>query len=97
LIFMGGLNRDDVAVLNALARELGEKLGWELHFQAAADPEFAGLTAGAGHTFITGPTRVSDLDRESIVQIFDALRRGTRRIVADANGDPMLTPDRENL
>ncbi|MEV3903441.1 hypothetical protein AB0K11_14045 [Mycobacterium sp. NPDC050551] len=89
---MAGLTRDDIAVLESMARNVGDKLGWELHFQAATDPEFAGLTAGARHVFITEPARIADSNRHSVTKVLDALRLGRCRITLNANGTPGLEP-----
>ncbi|SBS77467.1 conserved hypothetical protein [uncultured Mycobacterium sp.] len=84
-----GLSADDIARLDARAREVGRRLHWEMHFQTDDDPAFAGVTAGARHVFIMGPARLSDLTRESVEAILDALAAGTRRIV-DGDGVPHL-------
>jgi hypothetical protein len=57
------------------------------HFQADVDPAFAGVTAGAHHVFIVGPTRLSDLTEAEVESVLDALMAGTRRIV-DEDGYP---------
>jgi hypothetical protein len=77
------LRADEIASLNARARTVGNRIGWELRFEAEEDPEFAGLTAGARHTFVVGPTRLADLAFDEIVSVLDALLRGSRRILDD--------------
>ena len=46
------LSADQIAVLDARARSVGERIRWEMHFQVAPNPEFIGLTAGANHIFV---------------------------------------------
>lgn len=75
------LSSDDVASLNARARAVGNRIGWELRFVATDDPRFAGLTAGARQVFVVGPTQLVDLSEDDIIDILDALARGTRRIL----------------
>jgi hypothetical protein len=62
---------------------VGERIGWELRFEADEDPEFAGLTAGVRSHFVVGPTRLADLAADDIVSVLEALLIGTRRIVDD--------------
>jgi hypothetical protein len=76
-----GLSSDDVASLNARARAVGNRIGWELRFAAAEDPRFAGLTAGAKQVFVVGPTQLADLSLDDIIEILDSLARGTSRIL----------------
>jgi hypothetical protein len=83
------LSAHDVAMLDAHARAVGQCVHWEMHFQADVDPAFAGVTAGAHHVFIVGPTRLSDLIRADVESVLDALMAGTRRIV-DGDGYPHL-------
>jgi hypothetical protein len=80
------LSRDDIAILDARARAVGERVGWEMHFSFAPNPEFIGLTAGANHIFVVGPDRLAyDIDLA-----LDALDRGASRIILDEDGDPRL-------
>jgi hypothetical protein len=76
-----GLSADQIASLNARARAVGNRIGWELRFEADEDPEFAGLTAGARHTFVVGPKRLVDLALDDVVLVLDALLLGSRRIL----------------
>ena len=76
-----GLSSDDVASLTARARAVGNRIGWELRFAAAEDPQFVGLTAGARQVFVVGPTQLVDLSVDDVIEILDALARGTRRIL----------------
>ncbi|CAN5366172.1 hypothetical protein BH09ACT8_BH09ACT8_04820 [soil metagenome] len=76
-----GLSSEDIASLNARARAVGNRIGWELRFVAAENPQFAGLTAGAKHAFVIGPTHLNDLGVDEMVDVLDALVRGTRRIL----------------
>lgn len=83
------LSVDDIAVLDAHARAVGERIGWEMHFQADVDPAFVGVTAGAHHVFVVGPARLSQLTRADVESVLDALMAGTRRLV-DRDGYPHL-------
>lgn len=76
-----GLGVDDIASLNARARAVGNRIGWELRFAAAENPQFGGLTAGAKHVFVVGPTQLDALSVDEVVEILDALVCGTRRIL----------------
>ena len=76
-----GLSINDIASLNARARAVGNRIGWELRFAAAENPQFAGLTAGAKHAFVVGPKLLSDLAVTDVVEILDGLVCGTRRIL----------------
>jgi hypothetical protein len=76
-------------VLNARARDVGRRLGWQLHFRADSDPGFVGLTAGAKHVFVLGPVPLTDLHRADIESLLDELQHGTRRII-DGDGNPHL-------
>jgi hypothetical protein len=76
-----GLSADQIARLNARARAVGERIGWELRFEAAENPEYAGLTAGARHIFVFGPKMVADTEFDDVVAVLDALMRGSRRIL----------------
>jgi hypothetical protein len=78
-----------MVVLNARARDVGRRIGWQLHFRAASDREFVGLTAGASHIFVLGPVAPSDIRRTDVESILDELLRGVRRII-DGDGDPRL-------
>lgn len=77
----GGLRPNDVASLNARARAVGNRIGWELRFAAAEDPRFAGITAGAAHVFVVGPSQLDKLAVDDIIEILDGLVCGTRRIL----------------
>jgi hypothetical protein len=78
-----GLSADQIASLNARARTVGNRIGWELRFEADEDPELAGLTAGVRHVFVVGPTRLADLAPDDILSVLDALLLGSRRILDD--------------
>jgi hypothetical protein len=84
------LSANDIALLDARARAVGERIGWEMHFQVAANPEFVGLTAGAKHIFVIGPARLADLAAHDINLTLDTLERRERKIVEDEDGDPRL-------
>jgi hypothetical protein len=84
------LSADDIVLLDARARAVGDRIGWELHFQVAPNPEFVGLTAGANHVFVVGPALLADLAAHDIDLTLDALERWERRIVEDEDGDPRL-------
>jgi hypothetical protein len=84
------LSADDIALLDARARAVGEQIRWEMHFQLAPNPEFVGLTAGANHIVIVGPARIADLAAHDIDLTLDGLERGERRIIEDEDGDPRL-------
>ena len=86
-----GLTTDDINLLDACARDVGARIGWELRFAAASDPELVGLMAGTKQIFTVGPARTSDIVREDICDVLDALKRGTRRIILDDAGGPELT------
>jgi hypothetical protein len=81
---------DDIRKRDARACEVGERIGWELHFTVAPDPDFAGLTAGANQVFVPGPSRLDDLLVHDIDLTLDRLEQGEQRIVTDGNGDPRL-------
>ncbi len=76
-----GLNADQIASLNGRARVVGNRLGWELRFEVAEDPAFAGLTAGVNHVFVVGPWPLADLTVDDVVSVLEALQLGTRRIL----------------
>ncbi|WP_264069338.1 hypothetical protein [Mycolicibacterium komossense] len=76
-----GLSAEEIASLNARARVVGNRIGWELRFAAAENPDFAGLTAGAKQVFVVGPANVADLVVHDIIEILDGLLRGSRRIL----------------
>lgn len=78
-----------MAWLDARARTVGRRIHWEMHFRVDDDSATAGVTAGARHVFIVGPARLSDLTREQVVAVLDALMDGTRRII-DRDGCPHL-------
>lgn len=83
------MSADDVARLDARAREVGRHLHWEMHFKTDADTGLAGVTAGARHVFVVGPAPLTDLTREGVEEVLDALAAGIRRI-EDRNGFPHL-------
>lgn len=74
---------DEVASLNARARAVGERIGWELRFEASEDPELAGLTAGTNRTFVMGPTRLEEIVLDDFLAVLDGLLLGNRQIVDD--------------
>lgn len=84
------LSADEVALLDAYARDVGWGIHWEMHFRLVDDdPASAGITAGARHVFITAPARLSDLTREDVESVLVALKTGARRII-DRDGSPHL-------
>ncbi len=84
------LDPEDVARLDARAREVGTKIGWELSFAVAPHPEYVGLVAGPNHIFVIGPALLSKLAAYEIELNLDALERGDREILPDEDGDPRL-------
>jgi hypothetical protein len=81
---------DDIRKLDARARAVGERIGWELHFKVAPNPDFVGLAAGANPVFVLGPSRLADLLLHDVDLALDRLERGKQRIVPDEDGDPRL-------
>jgi hypothetical protein len=81
---------DEIRKLDARARAVGERIGWELHFMVAPNPDFVGLAAGANQVFVVGPSRLADLVINDVDLTLDALERGERRIVLDEDDDPQL-------
>ena len=84
------LTDEDVLALDRRAREVGRRIGWDLQFVVAGNPEFVGLVAGADQIVVLGPSRIADLAVHEIDLALDALQRGDRRIVLDEDGDPRL-------
>jgi hypothetical protein len=84
------LEPDDVARLNDRAREVGEKIGWDLEFVVAPNPEYVGLIAGPDKVFVLGPSKLSELAAYDIELDLDALERGDRVIRSDEDGDPRI-------
>jgi hypothetical protein len=84
------LKPDDVQRLNDRAREVGEKIGWELRFCVAPNPEYVGVVAGPNQVFVLGPAKLSDLAAHDIELDLDSLERGERVIHPDEDGDPRL-------
>lgn len=76
-----GLSFEDIASLNARARMVGNRIGWELRFAAAENPQCAGLAAGTKQAFVVGPTPLTELRVEDVVEVLDSLVCGTRRIL----------------
>ncbi|MCB0943830.1 MAG: hypothetical protein KDB49_01775 [Mycobacterium sp.] len=86
------LTAEDVLALDRRACEVGRRIGWDLQFVVAGNPEFVGLVAVAGpdQIIVLGPSRIADLAVHEIDLALDALQRGDRRIVLDEDGDPQL-------
>lgn len=84
------LTPDEVAHLDMRAQEVGEKIGWKLRFVVAGNPDFVGVTAGPGNTFVVGPSRLSELAAYDVDLTLDALERGDQVIFPDEDGDPRL-------
>lgn len=82
------LSEDDVRRLDERAVEVGRKIGWELRFMVASNPEYVGLVAGS--IVIVGPAKLSDLAAHDIEMDLELLESGARQIVLDEDGDPRL-------
>ncbi|WP_155369755.1 hypothetical protein [Catellatospora vulcania] len=72
------------------AREVGEKVGWELEFSTApADPDIVGLHAwdseGRGN-FVINPADLANMAAHNIDLVLDLLENGTTRILRDHEG-----------
>jgi hypothetical protein len=74
-----------------IAKRVGEKVGWELEFAVAPNPEYVGLTAGPERIFVISPAKLSDLAAYEIEFELDLLERGDRAIRLDEEGDPRIT------
>jgi hypothetical protein len=90
MVLVVALTADGIRKLDARARAVGERVGWELHFTVAQNPDFVGLAAGAKQVFVLGPSPLADLLVHDVDLTLDRLERGERRIVPDENGDPRL-------
>jgi hypothetical protein len=84
------LTDDEIRKLDARAREVGERIGWDLHFMVSPNPDFYGLAAGANRVFVVGPSRLADPVVHDVHLTLEALEQGERRIVPDEDGDPRL-------
>ncbi|MFY1661186.1 hypothetical protein [Micromonospora sp. WMMD1274] len=84
------LEPEDVQRLNDRPREVGRKIGWDLQFCVAPNPEYVGVAAGPNQVFVLGPAKLSDLAAHDIELDLDALERGDRTIGPDEDGDPRL-------
>jgi len=84
------LRVDEVRRLDERARSVGEKIGWEMRFIVAPNPEYVGLVAGPDRVFVIGPGKLADLTAYDIELDLDALERGDRHISRDEDGDPRL-------
>jgi len=84
------LTPQEVADLDARAQQVGEKIGWQLRFFAAPNPEYVTLTASDDQICIVGPSKLSDLAAFEIDLILDELENGKRSIQPDEDGDPRL-------
>ena len=84
------LEPKDVQRLNDRARAVGEKIGWQLQFCVAPNPEWVGVTAGPNGVFVLGPARLSELAAHDIELELDSLERGDRVIRPDEDGNPGL-------
>lgn len=84
------LTPEDITHLNDRAKEVGRKIGWQMQFVVAPNPDYVGVTAGPDHVFVLGPAKLSDLAAHDIELDLDALDRGDRELRADEDGDPRL-------
>ena len=84
------LSDEDVSRLNLRAIEVGQKIGWDLQFIVAPNPEYVGLCAGPDRIIIAGPAKLSDMAAHDIELDIDALERGDKQIILDEDGDPYL-------
>lgn len=84
------LQPEDVVRLNERARDVGLKIGWDLEFAVAPNPEYVGVTAGPDRVFVLGPSKLAELAAYEIEFQLDALERGEREIRPDEDGDPRL-------
>jgi hypothetical protein len=84
------LTPEEIATLDARAKEVGEKIGWTLRFTVAPNPDFVGIIAGPANVFVVGPDRLSDLAAYDIDLTLDALEHGDQVIFPDEDGDPRL-------
>lgn len=81
---------DQVAALDARAREVGEQIGRRLRFIVAPNPEFIGLVAWEQQIVVGGLNRLSDLAAHDVDFALDDLAAGRRHIIDDEDGDPYL-------
>lgn len=84
------LTPDDISRLDDRAKAVGRKIGWDLRFVVAPNPEYVGVTAGPEHVFVLGPAKLADLAAHDIELDLDALERGERELRPDEDGDPRL-------
>jgi len=84
------LEAEDIRRLDERAQQVGARIGWDLRFRVAPNPEYVGITAGPSEVFVLGPAKLSDLAAHDIDLDLDALERGERVIRADEDGDPRL-------
>jgi hypothetical protein len=84
------LTPDDIAVLDARAREVGNQIGWKLGFVVAPNPEYIGLIAGPDQIVVGGLNKLSELAAHETDFLLDDLAAGRRRIIVDEDGDPRL-------
>lgn len=60
------LTPDDISRLDDRAKAVGRKIGWDLRFVVAPNPEYVGVTAGPEHVFVLGPAKLADLAAHDI-------------------------------
>lgn len=84
------LTPDDISRLDDREREVGRKIGWDMRFVVAPNPECVGVTAGPDNVFVLGPSKLADLAAHELDLDLDALERGDRQVRPDEDGDPRL-------
>ncbi len=84
------LTPDDISRLDDRARDVGSKIGRDMRFVVAPNPEYVGVTAGPDNVFVLGPAKLADLAAHDIELDLDALERGDREVRPDEDGDPRL-------
>jgi len=83
------LSEEDVQRLDERAQEVGRKIGWDMRFVVAPNPEYVGVVTGPDQVFVMGPSKLSDLAAHDVELDLDALERGDREILPE-DGDPRL-------
>ena len=66
------LDDEDIRRLDQRAREVGERIGWQLRFYALGNPEYVALTAGPDQIVIVGPSKLANLGAHDIELELDA-------------------------
>lgn len=85
-----GLTPTEVAALNERSREVGNKIGWALHFAVLPNTDYVALVAGPDNVVVVGPSKLADLAVHDIDLTLDALERGDQVLFPDEDGDPRL-------